>query len=97
MDADIPTKWEGYLFRHKATKLLWVALQPFFYGFRPITTKPKPITRHEILNWVVVGTFDFIVAKYWGLKALLYLFLGRRLFFGGGGPEVWALHQIPSR
>merc|ERR1711998_409136 len=75
-DADIPTKLEGKLFRYTPTKILWDALQPFFYGFRPIIMKPKPITPLEIYNWIVVGTFDFLVLHYWGHKALIYLFLG---------------------
>ncbi|CAD7973915.1 unnamed protein product [Amoebophrya sp. A25] len=82
MDADLPTALEGKLFRYTATKALWVALQPFFYGLRPILVKPKPVSVNEIMNWVVVGTFDYLVVQNLGLKAFCYLFLGSVLGLG---------------
>ncbi|CAD7930954.1 unnamed protein product [Amoebophrya sp. A25] len=82
MDADLPTKLEGKLFRYTATKALWVALQPFFYGLRPILVKPKPVSVNEIINWMVVGTFDLLVMKYLGTKAFVYLFSGSILGLG---------------
>jgi sphingolipid delta-4 desaturase len=81
-DADIPTKIEGKMFNYTITKMLWVALQPFFYGLRPIITKPKPVSVNEIINWVIVGGFDFLVVHFWGAKAFAYLLGGSLLGLG---------------
>lgn len=81
-DADIPTKIEGKLFRYTATKFLWVAMQAFFYGIRPIVVKPKPISGGEVVNWIIVGGFDIAVLHFWGPKALVYLFAGTVLGLG---------------
>ena len=34
IDCDIPTWAEIFFFRNTLTKVLWVLLQPLFYGFR---------------------------------------------------------------
>mmetsp|Transcript_17609 Transcript_17609/g.43977 ORF Transcript_17609/g.43977 Transcript_17609/m.43977 type:complete len:355 (+) Transcript_17609:316-1380(+) len=84
MDADLPTALEGKLFRYTPTKVLWVALQPFFYGLRPLLVKPKPVTTYELLNWVVVGSFDLFImtSPYFGQKSFAYLLLGSVLGLG---------------
>lgn len=82
MDADLPSQAECRLFKSTFGKLIWVFLQPCFYGLRPLITKPKPVGWEEILNWVVVGSFDFFVYKYLGGKALIYLFAGSILGLG---------------
>lgn len=81
-DADIPTRIEGKMFRYTITKMIWVALQPFFYGIRPILTKPKPLTTNEVINWLIVGSFDFAVIHFLGAKAFAYLLGGSILGLG---------------
>jgi len=81
-DADIPTAIEGVVFSGWPGKMLWVFLQPFFYGVRPMLAKPKPVTMTEILNWGVVLTSNLLVVKFWGVKSLVYLFLGSILGLG---------------
>lgn len=81
-DADLPTAFEGKLFRYTITKFLWVALQPVFYALRPLIVKPKAISTYEIINWAIVLVFDVLVLKYWGVKSLLYYLLGDLLGLG---------------
>jgi sphingolipid delta-4 desaturase len=81
-DADIPTPFEAWLFRTSLGKAIWVFCQPLFYGLRPVLMKPKPISKIEIVNWIVVGAFDFAVIKFWGAKAFVYLLAGSLLGMG---------------
>jgi len=75
IDADIPSNGEGFIFRKDSPlrKLIWVALQPLFYGLRPLLTYPKSITFWEVVNIIVQITFDLIIFNFFGFKGLLYL------------------------
>jgi len=73
VDMDIPSRYEGVLFRNTWTKFLWVLFQPYFYILRPLFANPKPVGLWEVLNWVVQITFDFLIVYYFGGKSLLYL------------------------
>jgi hypothetical protein len=64
------------LFSGVPGKMLWVFMQPFFYGVRPMIDKPKPLTITELLNWVVVGGSDLLVLHFLGVRSLVYLFAG---------------------
>ena len=76
VDMDLPCKAEANLFRSSFGRLVWLLLQPFFYGLRPLLLKPLPITKWEILNWAVQMSFNVFVLTQWGPKAMLYLVLG---------------------
>lgn len=58
LDTDIPTEFEGKLFRTSVTKTFWVILQPFFYACRPFFVYPKPPTLLEFVNLVAQVAFD---------------------------------------
>jgi len=82
MDADIPTVLEGKLFNSIPGKLFFVSFQALFYAVRPLFTKPKPMIFMEIANWAVVGTFDYLIGQYFGVKALVYLVAGSFMGLG---------------
>ncbi len=81
-DTDLATKWEGMLFHNPATKLVWIALQPFLYAFRPLLIRPKPLTGLEALNYIVQIVFDILILYFCGRKALFYLVVGTVLCMG---------------
>jgi len=82
MDADIPSYWEGRIFRTSLMKLVWVFFQPAFYAIRPLFLKPKKPGFWEAVNW---GTC-FLVSEFLyftiGGKAVAYLALSG--FLGAG-------------
>jgi sphingolipid delta-4 desaturase len=81
-DADLPTDFEGKFFTTPFRKTIWVFMQWAFYGIRPLLVKPKAISIPEIINWVVIGTADYLVIKHLGAKAFFYLFGGQLLGLG---------------
>jgi sphingolipid delta-4 desaturase len=76
---DIPTKWEGEFFDSNFMKLFWVFFQPLFYILRPLFAKPKPFSRWELFNWVIVFGFDFALVFFFGWKPITYLLCGSLL------------------
>jgi sphingolipid delta-4 desaturase len=81
-DTDVPTAWEGLVFKNALTKTMWVILQPIFYCFRPMLIKPKKAGFWEILNFVSVFLFDIAVFFFIGGKGLAYLIIGTLMGFG---------------
>jgi len=82
VDTDLPTEWEGRVFRHPIMKALWLFCQPITYGVRPFLVKPMPVCILEAFNIAVQITFD--IAVYWvcGPKMLAYLLVGTWLTMG---------------
>lgn len=81
-DMDLPSKLEAVVFQSAPGRLLWLFLQPFFYGFRPVLLKPLPVTRWEVVNLLAQLAFDAAVWHFWGTGALLYFLLGTLLGTG---------------
>lgn len=81
-DVDIPSGIETKLFTRTASKVIWVLLQPFFYGVRPFFINPKPLGKLEAINIILQLTFDYLLWYNWGTKALVYLVLGSFLATG---------------
>lgn len=69
VDTDIPTSLEAKLFCTTFGKFVWLALQPFFYAFRPMAVKPKKPTLLEAVNVVIQLTVNFLVYYYLGKSA----------------------------
>lgn len=81
-DTDLPTEWEAKFFRNIPLKLVWMALQPFFYTIRPLIVRPKVPTKLEILNLFVQVVFDGLVLYFFGFWSLFYLCSGTILSMG---------------
>ncbi|XP_078616835.1 sphingolipid delta(4)-desaturase DES1-like [Branchiostoma floridae x Branchiostoma japonicum] len=82
MDLDLPSKMETALFQNTFTKFIWLFLQPFFYGLRPLFLRPKPVTGFEIINVAVQLAFDVAIWYFFGGKSLAYLIIGSLLATG---------------
>jgi len=82
VDVDLPTKWEAEFFSTAFGRLVWLFLQPFFYGLRPLVLKPLPVTRWEIINWAIQLTFNVAIVYFWGPFAMLYFLIGTLLGLG---------------
>ncbi|VDN06066.1 unnamed protein product [Thelazia callipaeda] len=91
LDTDVPTVFETRYFKHTLGKLLWLFLQPVFYGTRPFLIYPKAITDLEILNAIIQIMVDYVVITCFGWKAFAYLFVG---FLLGSGVHPLACHYI---
>ncbi|CAI5437952.1 unnamed protein product [Caenorhabditis angaria] len=75
LDTDVPTQFEAQFFTTTPRKFLWLALQPLFYGFRPLIIYKKAPTDMEILNAVIQFGFDFVILYFFGWKSLIYLLM----------------------
>ena len=82
IDPDVPTDAEANFFINSALKVFWLTLQPFFYAFRPTLIRPKPFGMWELVNFVIVIGFDFLVFYFLGIKAVLYMMLGTLMGLG---------------
>ena len=91
LDVDLPTEWEGRFFCTPLRKVLWIFLQPLFYGVRPLIVNPKPLIAWEAVNIVVQLVFDATIIWFFGVKAGLYLFASTVL---GMGLHPTAYHFI---
>ena len=82
LDVDVPTRLEGWLFCTPARKLLWLALQPFFYSLRPLCVNPKAMTRMEVFNALAQLAANATIFTLWGLKPMVYLLASSLLGLG---------------
>jgi len=82
VDVDIPTDIEGRIFQTKATKLVFVLLQGFFYSLRPAFVNPKPPGKGELYNWIAQLSFDAAVIYFWGPYSMGYLLASTYLGMG---------------
>jgi sphingolipid delta-4 desaturase len=53
LDTDLPTDFEAQFFTTPLRKILWISLQPLFYGLRPLIVYKKLPSDLEIINAVV--------------------------------------------
>ncbi len=82
IDTDIPTELEGKLLHNRFTKAIWVVLQGFAYGLRPLFVKPRKPDGWELANLLLQFAFDALVFYFFGLKALLYLPISSLIVMG---------------
>eukprot|EP00040_Diaphanoeca_grandis_P038726 m.257192 g.257192 ORF g.257192 m.257192 type:complete len:356 (-) comp35052_c0_seq1:72-1139(-) len=82
IDVDVPTYIEGQMFKFWIGKFVWVLLQPAFYSLRPLMVKPKVPGKWELINAVVVLTYDYLIYQYCGINGLIYLIGGLLLGMG---------------
>merc|ERR1712100_189192 len=72
----------GRFFRGPVLKALWMILNPFFYGLRPMFTSPKPLTKFKFYNILTCLSFDSMIFFLYGWKSLFYLLIGSILVLG---------------
>lgn len=82
VDVDVPTCFEGWFFRGRLRKALWVAMQPVFYTLRPLVVSPKAPTYWEFVDYVTTFLFDAVIVWFYGWSGLAYLLGGVVLGFG---------------
>lgn len=75
IDPDLPTALEGRFFTTPLRKLFYLFFQPLFYSLRPMLLYPGDVAPVEIFAYVFQIGFNVLVFKFWGFKALAYLFL----------------------
>jgi sphingolipid delta-4 desaturase len=73
IDTDVPCAWEVRTFTSTPLKFVWMCCQSLAYGFRPMYVNPKPLTREQVMNAVIVFAFDGLIAYWLGFGALAYL------------------------
>lgn len=81
-DPDLPTQWEIGFFRGTIKKLIFLIILPFFYSLRPYVVSPKPPNFMEIVNLVMVFTWDYFIYQTFGIRGLLYLIPGTLMGLG---------------
>lgn len=82
IDTDVPTSFEGVLFKSRPGKLLWLVLQPLFYSIRPLVTNPKQPGRWEGINFALVFGFNAAIYYHCGFNGVFYLVFGTLLGMG---------------
>jgi sphingolipid 4-desaturase/C4-monooxygenase len=82
IDQDLPTNFEARYFYNAPLRALWLLLQPFFYGLRPVVMRPKNVSLEELINTLSIILFDFAVIFFLGPKSLFYLIGGSFLGLG---------------
>merc|ERR1711892_316477 len=75
IDSDIPSDIEIKLLSSRPGKLLFCTFFVIFYVLRPLTMKPAPFTKWNVLNYVAVFATDYFVITQWGMGAFVYLVL----------------------
>lgn len=81
-DVDLPTYAEGRLFTNTLLKLIWLAMQPLFYAFRPIIVRPKETTFMDVVNAIIVIGTDLCVFHVCGISGVLYMVMSTLLGMG---------------
>ena len=81
-DPDLPSRIEARLFSSTFGKIIYVALLPLTYAFRPIIMIPKNIQLLEVTNALIQISFDALIFYFFGVKSFLYLLLGTLLGLG---------------
>lgn len=82
IDTDVPTDFEVKYFTNPLMKCAWLIAQPLWYAFRPLFMKPKPFVFWEGVNWVAQVAFDAAVIYFFGVKGMVYLWMGTLLGLG---------------
>lgn len=82
VDTDLPTEWEARFTRGPVRKVVWLLLQGFAYGLRPLLVHPKRPSAAELSNLALQIGFNVLVWQLWGVKALAYLPLSALIVMG---------------
>jgi sphingolipid delta-4 desaturase len=72
-------------------KYAFYAFIEVFYALRPIFMNKPSIRLDEILNYVFILSMDFLIFYFWGLPALIFIFVSG---LSSIGPHPAAVHII---
>jgi len=75
-DPDLPTQTEIKYVNTAIRKFLYILFMPFFYGIRPYIVCPKTPNTLELINTVLILSWDAFIFYYFGAKSFTYLLLG---------------------
>lgn len=91
LDADLPNEWEARLINNNFFgKVIWLLFYPLWQIFRISRLKEiKPVDKWVVTNFALQVVFIFVIWKFWGIKALLFLLFS--FFFSVG------LHPLGGR
>eukprot|EP01083_Nonionella_stella_P010049 28704_1 len=67
IDTDVPCEFELKTFTTTSLKLLWMFCQSLAYALRPVFVNPKPLTKWQILNAIIIFFCDYLIYLYCGL------------------------------
>ena len=91
-DPDLPVKQESEASKNPFYKLFFWVFLTIFYAFRPlIFSSNAKLNKDEAINFLFIFLTDFIIFKYWGINAILYLII---VSFVSIGPHPAAAHTI---
>lgn len=75
LDTDLPTAFEAFFLDSILGKAFFCTFQIFFYAIRPMTVYRVPLTATHAFNIAAQAAFDFVLYKFFGGNAVLYLLL----------------------
>jgi len=75
MDTDLPTNFEMRFLDSFAGKFFFLTFQIFFYAFRPMIVKQKPLKARHFAGILVQLSFVALWLKLWGFWAIAFLVL----------------------
>lgn len=91
IDTDLPTRLELLCLKNVLGKAFFATFQIFFYAIRPGFVRSQKITSWIVANFAIQLGFDYILYKYFGLAAVMYLIVSS---FLAGSLHPCAAHFI---
>ncbi|WAR60993.1 hypothetical protein PtB15_13B244 [Puccinia triticina] len=91
IDTDLPTRFELLCLKNVLGKTFFATFQILFYALRPGFVRSQKITGWIVASFALQLGFDYILYKYFGLAALMYLILSS---FLAGSLHPCAAHFI---
>ena len=75
LDTDLPTALEAFFLDSILGKAFFCTFQILFYALRPMLVYKLPLTHIHLFNILAQLSFDILLARFFGLKALTYLIM----------------------
>lgn len=81
LDTDLPTALEAFFLDSILGKAFFCTFQILFYALRPMMVYQLPLTQIHLFNIIAQISFDCLLVRYAGVKAVAYLIMSS--FFAG--------------
>ncbi|CAD6584416.1 MAG: hypothetical protein ASARMPRED_001756 [Alectoria sarmentosa] len=81
LDTDLPTSLEAFFLDSVLGKAFFCTFQILFYALRPMMVYQLSLTRIHLFNIIAQLSFDYLLLRYVGGRALVYLIMSS--FFAG--------------